>query len=160
ARIDGGPVPHVRPRRTRTPARPVPAVPRYAPFSVRRHSTHFRACRAARPHARIVPDHTQVDQVAPSSRSQGSEFPLGPHFPHRPGGRTMRHPCYGRLRRQVDRIRQSFLQEGNLPFTAILTEEGLSEALETIQVAWNNRIFTPLVTLWVFLGQVLSADPS
>ena len=27
-------------------------------------------------------------------------------------------------------------------------------------VCWNDRIFTPLVTLWVFLGQVLSADHS
>src|SRR5215813_11290220 len=25
---------------------------------------------------------------------------------------------------------------------------------------WLDRIFSPLVTLWVFLGQVLSADPS
>jgi len=27
-------------------------------------------------------------------------------------------------------------------------------------VCWKDRIFTPLVTLGVFLGQVLSADPS
>ena len=32
--------------------------------------------------------------------------------------------------------------------------------METIKVCWNDRIFTPLVTLWVFLGQVLSADHS
>ncbi len=25
---------------------------------------------------------------------------------------------------------------------------------------WLDRIYSPLVTLWVFLGQVLSADPS
>ena len=34
------------------------------------------------------------------------------------------------------------------------------QALDTIEVAWNDRIYTPLVTLWVFLGQVLSADHS
>ena len=28
------------------------------------------------------------------------------------------------------------------------------------RLCWNDRIFTPLVTLWVFLGQVLSADQS
>ena len=28
------------------------------------------------------------------------------------------------------------------------------------QAAWNDRIFSPLVTLWVFLGQVLNADHS
>ena len=27
-------------------------------------------------------------------------------------------------------------------------------------VPWKDRIYTPLVTLWVFLGQVLSADHS
>ncbi len=32
----------------------------------------------------------------------------------------------------------------------------MSKALETIQIPWKDRIFTPLVTLWVFLGQVLS----
>jgi hypothetical protein len=72
----------------------------------------------------------------------------------------MRYPSHGRLRRQVDLFRQQFLQEGSLPFTEVLTEEGLSQALETIQAGWNDRIFTPLVTLWVFLGQVLSADHS
>ena len=30
--------------------------------------------------------------------------------------------------------------------------------MEQIKVSWNDRIFTPLVTLWVFLGQILSAD--
>ena len=29
-----------------------------------------------------------------------------------------------------------------------------------IKAAWKDRIFTPLVTLWVFLGQVLNADQS
>ena len=29
-----------------------------------------------------------------------------------------------------------------------------------IKAPWNDRIFTPLVTLWVFLGQVLNADQS
>ena len=32
--------------------------------------------------------------------------------------------------------------------------------LQQIEIGWNDRIFTPLVTLWVFLSQVLSADHS
>jgi hypothetical protein len=72
----------------------------------------------------------------------------------------MRLPSYGCLRRQGDLFRQQFLQEGHLPFTEVLTEECLSQALETIRGRWKDRIFTPLVTLWVFLGQVLSADHS
>jgi hypothetical protein len=66
----------------------------------------------------------------------------------------------GRFRQQVAFVRRQFLQEGQLPFTDILSTDCFSQALETIGVCWNDRIFTPLVTLWVFLGQVLSADPS
>ncbi len=72
----------------------------------------------------------------------------------------MRFPLHGRFQRQVDLFRRQFLQEGGLPFTDVLTEESLSQALEAIQVVWKDRIFTPLVTLWVFLGQVLSGDHS
>jgi hypothetical protein len=41
-----------------------------------------------------------------------------------------------------------------------LSSETLSEAMEEIKAPWKDRIFTPLVTLWVFLGQILSADHS
>jgi hypothetical protein len=82
------------------------------------------------------------------------------HFHQRLGARTMRHALHGRFRQQVDFLRQQFLQGGRLPFTEVLSAEGVSQALETIEVGWNDRTFTPLVTLWVFLGQVLSADHS
>src|SRR5205085_2463038 len=54
---------------------------------------------------------------------------------------------------------RQFLQDGELPFTNVLTEEILEQALATLR-GWLDRIFSPLVTLWVFLGQVLSADSS
>ena len=72
----------------------------------------------------------------------------------------MRLSRQGRLRQQVAFVRRQFLQEGQLPFADILSTDCFSQALETIGVCWNDRIFTPLVTLWVFLGQVLSADQS
>ncbi|MDB5339776.1 MAG: Transposase domain protein [Planctomycetaceae bacterium] len=72
----------------------------------------------------------------------------------------MRHSQQGRFRQQASFLRRQFLQEGNLPFTEVLSASGISRALEAIKVCWNDRIFTPLVTLWVFLGQVLSADQS
>ena len=56
-------------------------------------------------------------------------------------------------------LRQQFLQDGELPFTTVLTEDVLAQALATVG-GWLDRIFSPLVTLWVFLGQVLSADHS
>ena len=72
----------------------------------------------------------------------------------------MPRPLYGCVRRQVDSLRQEFLQEGPLPFAEVLSSETLSEAMQEIKAPWKDRIFTPLVTLWVFLGQVLNADQS
>src|SRR5262245_66344077 len=72
----------------------------------------------------------------------------------------MRRSSHGRLRHQVASLRQQFLQEGRLPFAEILSLGRLSEAMAGIKAPWNDRIFTPLVTLWVFLGQVLNADQS
>jgi Transposase DDE domain len=72
----------------------------------------------------------------------------------------MRLPSNRLLTHQVDALRRQFLQDGGLPFADVLTADCLHEALREVKAAWNDRIFTPLVTLWVFLGQVLSADQS
>ena len=65
-----------------------------------------------------------------------------------------------RIQHQLSFLRRQFLQDGKLPFTNILSAESLTKALETLDGCWKDRIYTPLVTLWVFLGQVLSADHS
>jgi hypothetical protein len=72
----------------------------------------------------------------------------------------MRNLNQGRLRRQVDLLRQQFLQEGQLPFTEVLSSQCISRALDEIKAPWDDRIFTPLITLWVFLEQVLGTDHS
>jgi hypothetical protein len=61
------------------------------------------------------------------------------------------------FRDQATFLRRQFLQDGHLPFTDVLTEDTLAHALATLG-GCLDRIFSPLVTLWVFLGQVLSAD--
>src|SRR5262249_22506106 len=71
----------------------------------------------------------------------------------------MCHSSQQRLRQQVQFLRRQFLQDGDLPFTNVLTEEVIAQALTAV-TGWLDRIFSPLVTLWVFLGQVLSADHS
>jgi hypothetical protein len=63
------------------------------------------------------------------------------------------------IRDQLSTLRRQFLQDGDLPFTNILTEEVIAQALTAV-TGWLDRIFSPLVTLWVFLAQVLSADHS
>src|SRR3954454_19522669 len=70
-------------------------------------------------------------------------------------------PCsrQDRFRQQVGLLRRQVLQDGDLPFTDVLTEEVLAQALAAV-TGWLDRLFSPLVTLRVFLGQVLSADHS
>src|SRR5437588_5797421 len=63
------------------------------------------------------------------------------------------------IRDQLSTLRRQFLQDGDLPFTDVLTEPVIAQALAAL-TGWLDRIFPPLVTLWVFLGQVLSADHS
>jgi hypothetical protein len=71
----------------------------------------------------------------------------------------MRRSPPGSFREQATFLRRQFLQDGELPFTNVLTEEALEQALAALP-RWLDRVFSPLVTLWVFLGQVLSADHS
>jgi hypothetical protein len=66
----------------------------------------------------------------------------------------------GRFRQQVRFLRRQFLQDGGLPFTNALSEGTVAQALKALDVVWLDRIYSPLVTLWVFLGQVLSQDHS
>ena len=66
----------------------------------------------------------------------------------------------GRLRQQERFLLRQFLQEGDLPFANILSGEIVAQALTAAGVAWKDRVYSPLVTLWVFLSQVLSADHS
>lgn len=71
----------------------------------------------------------------------------------------MRHSRPRSFREQARFLRRQFLQDADLPFTDVLTEDVIAQALATVG-DWLDRIFSPLVTLWVFLGQVLSADHS
>ena len=67
---------------------------------------------------------------------------------------------HGRFREQARFLRRQFLQDGDLPFTDVLSEGIISQALTAINFVWLDRIYSPLVTLWIFLGQVLSQDHS
>src|SRR6478752_10263728 len=82
------------------------------------------------------------------------------HTHFRQGGLTMSFSIRGRFREQVRFLRRQFLQDGELPFQDVLSESAVAQALKALDVVWLDRIYSPLVTLWVFLGQVLSADPS
>ena len=70
----------------------------------------------------------------------------------RQGGPRRRYCSEQSFRSQFEFLKRQFLQDGGLPFTDVLSCEAVEEALDTIEVNWNERIYTPLVTLWVFLG--------
>ena len=72
----------------------------------------------------------------------------------------MRYFNQGRFRQQVRFLQHQFLQDGNLPFSDILSSGLIEQALTALQVGLVDCVYTPLVTLCVFLGQVLSADHS
>ena len=72
----------------------------------------------------------------------------------------MRYSSHGRFRQQISFLLRQFLQDGDLPFSNVLSEEIVSQAVTAISACWLDRIYSPVVTLWVFLTQVLSADHS
>jgi hypothetical protein len=63
------------------------------------------------------------------------------------------------FRAHANHLRRQFLQGGGLPFADVLTEDVLARALAAVG-RWLDRVFSPLVTVWVFLGQVMSPDHS
>ena len=72
----------------------------------------------------------------------------------------MRDCNQGRFRQQINFLRRQFLQDHELPFSDVLSPGIVEQALTKVGLVWNDGIYTPLVTLWVFLSQVLSADHS
>ena len=57
----------------------------------------------------------------------------------------MCHSHRGAFRNQVNFLRRQFLQDGDLPFTNVLTEEVSAQALAAL-TGWLDRIFSPLLT--------------
>ena len=61
---------------------------------------------------------------------------------------------------QVRRLAEQFAQAPGLPFAHLLPDEQVEQALRDQALSWRVRLFTPVVTLWVFLSQVLDPDSS
>jgi IS4 transposase len=72
----------------------------------------------------------------------------------------MAYSNQGRLQQQIDFLRIQFLQGGGLPFTDVLSEAMVKQALTAVGACWLDRIYSPLITTWLFLSQVLNEDQS
>lgn len=57
-------------------------------------------------------------------------------------------------------LKQKFFQSYGLPWQTMLPESRLEELLEAEKMTYRNGIYTPIVTLWAMISQVLSADKS
>src|SRR5215470_12974428 len=60
----------------------------------------------------------------------------------------------------LEEVRARFARDQGLPFSDSLSEASILAALDEHGVAFRDRIFSPVTTLWGFLSQVLSDDHS
>ena len=61
---------------------------------------------------------------------------------------------------QAEILKQKFQNSLALPWEQVLTEEVIQQVLEQQQVRYRQRFYTPVVTLWAWLSQVLDQDKS
>jgi hypothetical protein len=57
-------------------------------------------------------------------------------------------------------LRRRFSGNDGLPFSEVLTESNIQGVLDDHATAFRDRVFSPQVTIWGFLSQVLSEDQS
>jgi hypothetical protein len=62
----------------------------------------------------------------------------------------------GALRAAVEKARR----DRELVFAAVLPEENITAAFAAARASWNGWLYSPAITVWVFLSQCLSADHS
>ncbi len=72
----------------------------------------------------------------------------------------MTHATPPRRCRQVGQLRQKIAHAPALPFSELLAGGLAEQAIRDEAVSFRERLFSPLVTLWVFLSQVLDPDHS
>ena len=53
-----------------------------------------------------------------------------------------------------------FTKDLGLPFQKLLPESLIEDILVKEKIKYRNRLFSPIVTLWAFLSQVLDTDKS
>lgn len=70
------------------------------------------------------------------------------------------HGSHGRLRGKIKQCKLRQIQNNQTGFGVLLPAETVERAIEAEGIRFRDCLFTPLITLWMFLAQVLSADGS
>ena len=61
---------------------------------------------------------------------------------------------------RVNILKQQFAQSLGLPFAEVLPTCEIEQVLDEEGVRYRNRLWSPMVTIWAFLSQVLDSDKS
>ena len=72
----------------------------------------------------------------------------------------MSHCIRWSFRQQIDWLRRQFAQHAGLPFADILPAAVVGTALQTVGVPFYNSLYNPVTVLWLFLSQVIHANPT
>jgi len=72
----------------------------------------------------------------------------------------LRHGSQGRLCGKVRRFRQALVEGDAVRSRELLSPQRVQRAVEAEGIGFRQCLFTPLVTLWTFLTQVLDPDGS
>lgn len=64
------------------------------------------------------------------------------------------------LKRQVEWFRVQFAQHASLPFSQVLPAQVVIESLKSLGVAHYESLYNPVTVLWLFLSQVMHANPT
>ena len=64
------------------------------------------------------------------------------------------------MRQRVEILKRKFVQRAGLPFREVLSEASIESALAEEKVRYRNRLYTPIVSIWAFLSQVLESAQS
>lgn len=64
------------------------------------------------------------------------------------------------LGQQVEWLRKQFAQSDALAFSEVLPRDLILGILTDLGVRFHNSLYNPVTTVWLFLSQVISADPS
>jgi Transposase DDE domain len=71
----------------------------------------------------------------------------------------MTHATAAARPRQATPLCHSLHQTDALPFAQLLDRDTILQAFRDESLSFRDRLFTPFVTVWLFLSQVLHADP-
>lgn len=70
------------------------------------------------------------------------------------------HGSQGRRQGKVNRAHRTLIEDNGAGLCELLPREVVQRAVDAEGIHWRECLFSPVVTLWMFLAQVLAADGS